>query len=110
MPIQPIRFSFQPDNSVTFELEADVELPGSAPYYQVKNIHLAGSGLKTPVIPDTFIKCVLKQGHRFWVHIDSNLPTELSSSIGKCLENTLPKVETVMAKDVLQETDDADMP
>jgi len=94
---------------ITFDLEAEVELPDSIPYYQVKNIRLAGSESKTPVIPDTNIKCVLKVDRRLWVHIDSNLPTELSSSIGNYLERTLPKIETAMAKDLVPETEDTEL-
>jgi len=109
MNTHPIKFSFRAENSVNFELEAEVVQPEDLPHYQVKNIRLAGCGHRTPGIPDTVIKCIQKAEKRVWVHIDSNLPSALSSSIGQCLEATLPSIALATETDPLAEMEMEDL-
>jgi len=105
MNTRQLSFAFSTDGTFITQLEAEVELPGAAPHYHVKNIHIAGNGHKASVIPDLSIKCVVKMGLRMWVHIDSNLPSDLSRSIGERLESILPEIRTAPAADPLEEDD-----
>ena len=89
----PITFAFSTDSAFTMQLEAEVELPGSVPLYQVKNIHLARNHHHSATnIPDITLKCLLKQDKRVWVHADSDMPSDLSTAVGNVLENILPAI------------------
>jgi len=100
-----LSFAFGTDGTFITQLEAEIELPGSAPHYHVKNIHVAANGHKASVIPDLSIKCVMKMGIRTWVHVDSNLPSDLSMSIGRRLESILPDIRTAPAADPMEQDD-----
>jgi len=105
MNILPITFAFNTDKAFTIQLEAEVELPDSIPYYQVKNIHHAGNHHKHPIIPDIVLKCLEKQGKRIWVHTDSNMPSDLSTAVGNVLENMLPAIVIASANDQIEKDD-----
>lgn len=98
MKKQMIRFYFRPDNIMNVELEAEVESPLSEQYYSIRNIHSANSSQKTPILPDTFLKCILRSNHRVWVHTDSDLPSDLGSSMGAYLEQILPAIKISKSK------------
>ncbi|HMI63346.1 MAG TPA: hypothetical protein VK518_20660 [Puia sp.] len=105
MNVLPITFAFNTDKAFTIQLEAEVELPGSIPYYQVKNIHHAGNHHKDPIIPDILLKCVEKQDKRIWVHTDSNMPSDLSIAVGSVLESILPAIKIASSNDPIEKDD-----
>jgi hypothetical protein len=86
-------------------LVAEVELPGPIPHYHARNIHLAGSPDKVKIIPDLFVKCITQNGKHSWVHIDSGLPSDLSTSIGNSLEKILHHIELAPPGDPKEKDD-----
>jgi hypothetical protein len=102
----PITFAFSTDSAFILQLEAEVELPDSVPHYQVKNIHLARNHHHgATIIPDMTLKCLLKQDKRIWVHADSDMPSDLSTAVGKDLENILPTITIASENDPIEEDD-----
>jgi hypothetical protein len=88
-----ITFAFSVEGAFMVPLEAEVELPGPIPHYHARNIHLACSPHKGNILPDVFVKCIAQDGKHSWVHIDSGLPSDLSTSIGNSLEKVLLHIE-----------------
>ncbi len=94
MNTHPIFFTYNAENKLKIQLKADVEIPGSEPYYRITNISPAGHERKFAVLPDITIKRINHKDKEIWVHADSNMPSDLSNTIGNILENTLPEIHS----------------
>jgi hypothetical protein len=86
-----INFDFPVASSdLKISLNATVELHHPEPYYLVRNFHLMENKNNTDnsVLPEQEITRLNRNGSFVWVHKDSEKESDLSTAIGKGIENT----------------------
>ncbi|HJU45288.1 MAG TPA: hypothetical protein VJ647_00830 [Chitinophagaceae bacterium] len=74
--------------SITIRLQAVARQTGSS-FYRVHSFRDPSRpvGIATCLLPDQEIKCLDRDGHKSWVHLDSEKETALSMAIGKAIES-----------------------
>jgi len=78
-----IQFDYSVTRSIKLQLQSEVELHHSEPYYVIRNITNIHSEKNVPVLFDIQIKAIKgKFGKTRWVHTDSEQESTLSKIIG----------------------------
>jgi hypothetical protein len=88
-----IKFDFALAHSdLIISMRAIVQCHHSETYYVIDHFHMASSPPQRPeisTIPAQEIKQVERDGHKIWVHRDSERESLLSIAIGKAIEAKL---------------------
>jgi hypothetical protein len=88
-----ISFDFHLDPTHTINLEANVGLHHSIPYYRVSGISVSGRNNTSSLLPDIELICIETAGARKWVHKDSGRESELSHVVGRAIEENSNDIE-----------------
>jgi hypothetical protein len=87
-----IRFNFPLDHSsIIVKLEAIVTIHHSETYYQVHGFNYTHHEIENEVslLPEQELILLERDGMKRWVHKDSERETQLSTAIGKAIEEEL---------------------